>query len=119
MQEVEGDLNESGNVKLDSNGDGTVTFDVDNSWQRWVIDSIPVGTSQLSTQTPYPTAEVFAGPGPFPPYSQGATWTGNQDTFTGRVDLDSGSTLFVVWSGGISGTIATARVHGKRYTRIS
>lgn len=118
MQEDEGDLNEFGKVKLDASGNGTIDFDVDNAWQRWVIDSIVVSTSQASTQTPYPTAEVFAGP-IAPPFSQGATWTGNQDTFKGRVDLDSGSELHVVFTAGIAGTIANARIHGKRYTRIS
>lgn len=117
-EEVEAYLNKSGNVKLDGNGNGTVDLDVDNAWQRWEIDQIVVSTNQGSTQTPYPTAEVFAGP-IAPVYSQGATWTGNQDTFRGRVDLDSGSELHVVWSGGIPGTVGTVRVHGKKYTRIS
>ena len=118
MHEEPGYLNESDNVVLDSNGNGTVDFDVDNAWQRWVIDSIVVSTSQGSTQTPYPTAEVYAGP-IAPPFSQGASWTGNQDTFKGRVDLDSGSELHIVWKGGIPGTTATARIHGTRYTRTS
>ena len=118
MAEREGNLSVADNVTLDSNGNGTIDFDVDNAWQRWVIDSIVVSTSQGSTQTPYPTAEVFAGP-ISPVFSEGATWTGNQDTLAGRVELDQGSELHVVFTGGIPGTVATARVRGKRYTRVS
>lgn len=117
--EIQGYLNKAGNVVLDSNGNGTIDFSVDNAWQRWEIDSVVVSTSQLSTQTPYPTAEVFEGPTTSPVFSQGASWTGNQDTFRGRVDLDSGSELHVVFTGGIPGTTATVRVHGTRYTQVS
>lgn len=118
VDEVQGYLNEAGKVTLDSNGNGTVDFSVDNAWQRWDIREIVVSTNQASNQIPYPTAEVFAGP-ISPAFSQGASWTGNQDTFTGEVKIDQGNDLHVVFSGGIPGTIATVRVHGNRYTRIS
>lgn len=118
MDEVESVLQKSATVTLDGNGNGTVDFDVDNAWQRWVIDSVRVKTSQGNTQTPYPLAEVFNGP-IASAFSEGATFTGNQDTFRGRVDLDAGSELHVVWTGGVPGSVATARVTGKKYTRIS
>lgn len=119
MEEIEGYLDVSASVVLDSSGSGTVDFDVDNSWQRWVVDSVRVKTNQGDFQTPYPSAEVFSGAAIADRFSQGKSWTGNNDVFRGRVDLDSGSEMHVVWTGGISGTIATARVTGKRYTRIS
>jgi hypothetical protein len=118
VDEVEGYLNKAGTVTLDGSGNGTLDFDVDHAWQRWEIAQIVVSTNQPSNQAPYPTAEVFAGP-IAPVYSQGATWTGNQDTFSGKVDLDAGTELHVVWTGGLPGSIATARIHGKKYSRTS
>lgn len=115
MSEIQGLLNKSGSVILDSNGDGTIDFSVDNAWQRWEVESVVVSTSQPSSTPPYPTAEVFAGP-ISPAFSQGATWTGNQDTFTGIADVDDGTDLHVVFTGGIPGTTAIARVHGKKIT---
>jgi len=116
--EVTGQLHESGRVVLDSSGYGEIYFSVYNAWQRWEVDSVVVKTSQATDQTPYPKAEVYAG---FiaDVFSQGATWTGNQDTFSGRVDVDDGTDMIIVFSGGIAGTTATAIVYGKRYTRIS
>lgn len=116
--EIEGELHKYDSVILDSNGDGTIDFSVDNAWQRWVIDSVRVTTSQLSTQAPYPTAEVFAGP-ISPGFSQGATWTGNNDTFRGKAEIDVGGELHVVFTGGVPGSRAYARVYGKRYTQRS
>lgn len=118
MDETESLLSKSGTVTLDGSGNGTIDFSVDHAWQRWEIDSINVKTSQASTQTPYPTAEVFAGP-IAAAFSEGASWTGNQDTFSGRVDLDAGTDLHIVWTGGVPGSIATARLHGKKYSRNS
>lgn len=118
MHEVEGNLAEYGSVVLDSNGNGTIDFDVDNAWQRWEIDTVRVSTNQPDNLTPYPIAEVFAGP-ISPGFSQGATWTGNSDTFKGTVEIDSGSELHVVFTGGPAGYTAYARVYGKRYTRRS
>jgi len=116
--EVTGALHVSGKVTLNSSGYGEIYFSVSNAWQRWEVDSVVVRTSQAATDTPFPTATVYAG---FiaDAFTQGATWTGNQDTFSGRVDVDDGTDLIVVFSGGIAGTTATAIVYGKRYTRIS
>lgn len=116
--EIEGLLEKSASIVLDSNGNGTIDFDVDNAWQRWVVDSTRVTTNQSSKETPYPTAEVFNGP-IAPRFSQGKTRTGNDDTFHGRADLDSGGEFHVQFLGGIPGIIATARVFGKKYTRIA
>lgn len=117
-REVEGILNVSGHVTLDANGNGTIDFEVQNAWQRWVVTEIPVSTSQNSSTPPYPTAEVFAGP-ISPAFSQGATWTGNQDTFRGTVHVDQGTDLHVVFSGGVPGSVAYARPAGRRYTRVA
>ena len=116
--EAEGQLAKFGSIVLNASGNGTIDFSVDNAWQRWVVRTVRVSTSQASTKTPYPTAEVFAGP-ISPGYSQGATWTGNSDTFTGETHVDDGTDLHVQFTGGIAGTTAYARVYGTRYTRIS
>jgi len=117
MPEVQGQLAKFGSIVLDSNGNGTIDFDVDHAWQRWEVESVRVSTSQNSNQTPYPTAEVFAGP-ISPGFSQGASWTGNSDTFTGLVHVDVGNELHVQFTGGIPGTTAFARIYGKKFSGV-
>lgn len=118
MAEIDGNLAKYQSVVLDSNGNGSIEFAVDNAWQRWVVDSVRVSTSQVATQTPFPSVEIFTS-AQSPGFSQGATWTGNSDTFTGEAHTDVGSDLIVSFTGGIPGSTAYARVYGKRYTRIS
>lgn len=118
MREDQGLLEVSATVILDSNGDGTIDFGVQNAWQRWEVTTVVVSTNQAKNQTPYPVAAVYAGP-IAEPYVQGVSWTGNQDTFSGVVNVHEGSDLHVVWTGGIAGTVAKARVYGTRYTRMS
>jgi len=118
MIEVEGELAIAGKIILDVNGNGTIDYDVSGAWERWVITRVRVKTSQLATDAPYPTCEVFCGP-VSDAYSQGATWTGNSDTFDGEVRMDSGLELHVVFTGGIPGTIASAILSGRKYTQVA
>ena len=115
--EVTGRLKKAGKVTLDSNGNGTVTLGPDNAWQRWDVTGIVVKTSQSATSTPVPQAEVFVNATTSPANSEGATSSGNNDTFNGATEVGPADNLNIVWSGGISGSVATAIVTGTRYTR--
>jgi hypothetical protein len=100
---------------LDANGNGQVGFSIDNSNQQWVIDGVTVQTDSLANATPVPTATVYLNniePSGF----HGGTYSGNLDTATGGAVLFDGDTLYVVWSGGIPGSKATATIHGQ-FTR--
>lgn len=99
-------------VKLDASGNGQVQFDVRSSNQQYRIDTVVVSTNQASTSSPYPTATLYennvqAG------MSNGASWTGNQDTFGGEFIIDAGTDLIVAFTGGITGSIATAVITGR------
>lgn len=117
--EVSGRLTQAGNVTLDGSGNGTVgPLGPWNSWNRWVVTSITVSTTQAATQTPYPTATIQVN-GLTPAGSRGGTWTGNQDTWSGRIELGPADQVSIVFAGGVPGTIATARLDGTWYTRRS
>jgi hypothetical protein len=101
-------------VTLDSNGNGTVSFGVDwSSNHKWVINSVIVATNQSPTTAPYPTATVYVG-GQQVGVSEGATWTGNQDTFSGVAEMTADD-LNVAFTGGVPGSVATAIIEGDSY----
>jgi hypothetical protein len=98
-------------VTLDGSGNGSVSFDVRSSNQRYVVGFITVSTNQASTTAPYPTATVYEGPQQAG-MADGATWTGNQDVFRGRFVMDAGTDLTVAFTGGVAGSVATVVVEG-------
>jgi hypothetical protein len=49
--------------------------------------------------------------------ADGATWTGNQDTFRGRFVMDAGTDLMVSFTGGVAGSVATVVVEGDNELR--
>ena len=115
--EVSGKLKKSAQVTLDSSGSGTVTFTPYNARQRWEVAQIVVTTNQAATATPVPVAEVFVNATSSRGNSEGSTSSGSQDTLTGLVEVGACDQLSVVWTGGISGTVATAIVTGQYFTR--
>jgi hypothetical protein len=115
--ELTAQLKKVGRVVLDASGNGTLYFDPDNANQRWEVTGVVVSTNQGLT-TPYPVATLFVGPETSPGNNQGATASGNQDTFgSGCIDVGNADTLAVVWTGGVPGSTAFAQVTGSKYTR--
>ena len=101
-------------VTLDGSGNGTVTFGVDwSANHKWVINSLIVATSQLPTVAPYPTATAYLG-GQQIGVSEGATWTGNQDVFQGVAEMTCDD-LYVAFTGGVPGSVATAIIEGDSF----
>ena len=103
-------------VTLDGSGNGAVTFTVRHANQRWIIHYIGVSTSQAPTTAPYPTATVYEGPQQAG-MADGATWTGNQDTFTGRFVMDACTDLTVAFTGGVAASVATVVIEGTNELR--
>jgi hypothetical protein len=99
-------------VTLDGNGNGTVGFSIDNANTEWLVDAVAVSTNQAQTATPVPTASTYKNT-IGPAGAQGGTNSGNFDTGQGTCALFNGDVLYVVWSGGIPGTIATATIGGQ------
>lgn len=123
-------LKKSGQCILDSSGNGVVTFDTDSANQRWVISSIVVSTNQSSTANPVPYATGALNTTSLSQMSIsnsfGTTYSGNNDSFSGDIDvspMDFFSVLFYPPPGQNPGTLvgvkATAIVFGSKYTRRS
>ncbi len=131
VTEAEGQLIQAGQVTLDSSGNGVLTFAPANARQRWVVQSVVVRTNQAVTATVIPVATVAKNTTIASQLSQansrGQSWSGNQDVFTGQVDIspaDYLSVLFTPPPGATAGQIATlagviayATVTGTKYTR--
>lgn len=129
--EVEAELKKSGTVKLDTNGNGVLTFDPDNAWQRWEVISVVNATNQPATATVVPTVTLAVNTVTFATLSQGnqrgATWSGNQDVFRGLVNVGPADFFTVSFSppagatgaqiATLAGVIASAVVTGSKYTR--
>lgn len=126
--ETQSQLKKSGSVTLNSEGQGTVYFDPDTARQRWVVTAIQVKTNQDFNAGTVPTVTVALNSNDVTTMSdgnqRGQTWSGNQDTYTGEIDVSPADFLSVVFAppAGMTGTsldgvICTAIVTGVKYNR--
>lgn len=93
-------------VTLDQAGGGSVSFQIDNTNQRWVIDLATVSTDQTAS-APVPVCLCYLD-GTF----AGGTRQADMDTGQGRIVLYPDSVLEFRWSGGVPGSVATATIAG-------
>ena len=131
VTEIETQLHQAGQVTLDANGNGVLTFDPSSARERWIVTSVVVSTSQAATATVVPVATVGKNTAMVSQLSQGnnrgQSWSGNQDTFTGETHISPADYLSVLFSpppgatpaqiATLSGVICYATVTGTRYTR--
>ena len=124
--EVSGILKRSGMVTLDSNGNGVISLSPQNSRQRWIVTGVFVTTNQGQTAIPVPIATVSLNGVHFgrsiaisPGASISASWSGNQDTFTGNLDVGPCDQLQIIFQSGIPATIGYANVRGQYFTRTA
>ena len=126
--EVQAQLKMSGQVKLDASGQGTLFFTPPSAHQRWNVTGVVVSTNQAATATTVPIATVALNSNDITTMSagnnRGQSWSGNQDTFTGDIDVGPCDNLTVIFcpptgqSGTpIAGVIASAVVTGLKFTR--
>lgn len=130
-KETYGQLKKTGQVTLDANGNGVLYFTPDSARQRWEVSSVVVNTGQASNANVVPQATVALNTNDLATMSQGnargASWSGNQDTFQGLIDVgpcDNLSILFNPPPGSTAaqiaqlvGVVASAIVLGSKYTR--
>lgn len=130
-REVSSGLRKSGQVTLDANGNGVLTFDPDSANQRWVITYITITTNQPATATVVPQCTLALNTTDITQLSQGnsrgTSWSGNNDTFDASIDVgpvDFVSLLFAAPPGStalqlaeLAGVIAGATLNGTKYTR--
>lgn len=131
VSETETLLARSGQVILDSSGNGTLIFDPASARTRWVVKSVVVSTNQAANATVIPVATVARNTVQAAVLSQGnnqgQSWSGNQDTFAGSIDIGPCDFLSVLFSPPpgatgaqialLSGVTGFATVTGTAYTR--
>lgn len=126
--EVQSQLKVTGQVTLNASGLGTLTFDPSSARQRWLVQSIVVTTNQAANATTVPVATAALNSTALstmsPGNQRGSTWSGNQDTFVGELEVGPCDFLSVLFSpppqksgAPLAGVICTAVVTGIIYTR--
>jgi hypothetical protein len=125
------DLRASGQVVLDSAGQGVITFDTDSANQRWEVTNVVVSTNQPATNTVIPVASIALNApdaNTVAAYNQrGSTWSANQDQWSGgTIDVSPCDYLSIVFTpppgtagAPLAGVVASAVVTGTKYTRRS
>lgn len=129
--EVEHQLRQSGQVTLDSTGNGVLFFSPAGAHHRWVVRSVVVQTNQTANATTVPVAQLALNTTAISTMSQGnnkgASWSGNQDIFQGEMDVgpcDFLTVLFTPPPGSsaaqiavLAGVIGSAVISGQRFVR--
>lgn len=126
--ESQSQLKKSGSVTLNSSGQGTIYFDPDTARQRWVVSRVVVTTNQAFNAGTVPTVDLALNANDVVTMSDGnrlgATWSGNQDTWEGEIDVGPADFLSVIFGpptgqAGTSlvGVICTAVITGVKYNR--
>lgn len=111
---LQGKVRRRSSAKLDASGNAELDFDVYTSNTRWIITDVLVLTDQPQTQAPYPTVTIYLG-GLQQGTAEGASWTGNQDIFRGKLEMTACDTLRVQFTGGLPGSVATVTIEGENY----
>jgi hypothetical protein len=127
--EIPSDLKKSKQVTLDSGGNGVILFDPDHGNQRWEVTRIVVGTNQNATASVIPYVTPAVNTTSLATLSAGnqrgaASWSGNNDVFTGLIDVGPCDFLSIIFSppkgqsgAVLAGVIGFAIVTGTKYTK--
>lgn len=101
-------------VKLDANGNGTA-FITPSGTEKWLITRYAVHVDQPLNSTKMPICSLYQD-SPDPSNLLDATYTGAQDAgdFTTPLILEKGQPIYVVWTGGISGTSGVLSLTGTK-----
>jgi hypothetical protein len=114
-----GDLHRGGSVTLNASGNGTVAMLPDHANQSWQVTYIWVSTNQSPTATTVPQVESFVNGVLDRMNSRGASWAGNQTSFSGLIKVSGLDTLNIVFTAGVPGTVASVVVEGTYRTKGS
>jgi len=127
--EISSDLKKSKQITLDSGGNGVIIFDPDHANQRWEVTKIVVGTNQNATATVVPYVTPALNTVSLATLSAGnqrgaATWSGNNDVFSGLIDVGPCDFLSLIFSPpkgnsgtALSGVVGFAIVTGTKFTK--
>jgi hypothetical protein len=129
--ETQVQLKRSGQVTLNAAGQGVLIFTPNSARTRWLVTTVVVSTNQPAAATVVPVATLAVNTVSLstmsPGNSQGASWSGNQDVFSGEWDVGACDFVSVLFSpppgstgaqiAQLAGVIASAVVSGQAFTR--
>lgn len=106
-------LQESGHVTLDANGDGTVILGPNIVRERWAPTQASVSAS---TNVREARCALYVGIGGVPGNLLQETRTGSTgDVYGfGGFEMQSGQNIVAIWRGGDAGATATLNVYGEK-----
>lgn len=108
-------LDAIGSVTLDASGNGSVVLRPSNAHESWTITSTVVRTR---TAVLNPVCQTFVGSsGVMGGQAVDTTYTGNNDSSDTIIEVNEGSFLTVVWTGGDVGTLASVACRGNKTQR--
>lgn len=103
-------LKEQNSVKLDANGNGTITFTVPIK-QRWRITNVVTSTNQAAGSTPVPVSSTYLN-GTDSMHLEGGTKDGDLDTGVGLIIAEQEDRVIQVFTGGVVGSIGSVCLRG-------
>jgi hypothetical protein len=109
-----GPVRRGGRVTLDSNGAGSIPFDVHSANHKWELDSVVVKAAS-AVPALFPQVTLYSGLNVADAHSQGASWTGGQVTFRGHIEMNNADSLTVAFAQGTPGAVMTAIITGTSY----
>jgi len=112
-----GQLHRGGSVTLDGNGNGTLIFAPDNANQSWNVTAVYIQSNQDPSASVVPQVQAYVNTPSSAGNSRGASWAGNQTSFSGRITAGPCDVLYVVFTAGPPGTICSAVLDGTYETR--
>jgi hypothetical protein len=126
--ETQAQLKKSGSVVLNALGRGAIYFDPDTARQRWVVSTVIVKTNQEFIAGTVPTVTLALNSNDVTTMSdgngRGSTWSGNQDTWTGEIDVSPADFLSVLIAPpegmdgtSLAGVTCSAVITGVKYNR--
>lgn len=126
--EIESVLKVSKTATIDANGNAVLQFDPDNANQRWEVDFVVAATDQSATAVVVPVVTLADRAATLATMGlgnqRGASWNGNQVTFSGSWPVGNCDYISVMFSpprgtsgASLAGVKATAVVTGRKYTR--
>lgn len=129
--ETTSQLAKTAQVTLNAAGVGVIEFDTDSANQRWEVTNVVVSTNQSATATTIPVVNLGLNANYLGAIAlsnqRGATWSGNQDQWSGGTihvgHTDSFAVSFTPPPGTsgtpLAGVVGQATVTGTKYTRRS
>lgn len=109
-----GPVRRGGKCTLDSNGSGSIVFEVFSANHKFEITSVVVKASGAAPAL-FPQVTLYKGLNMTDQRSQGASWLGGQVTFRGDLTMEDADALTIGFAQGKAGAVLSAVIEGTNY----